>query len=231
MSLLDQPVEGESSAPPPFRAMVHPSPSKASPTSSSPSSSLTRVPSLSLPPIGKLADLSDDDDDDDVIEDDDTTTKLYVEAVPPLPLVRSHWTDSDSVVDPHRPADRKGHVVQKLLLTSHRRPRRRSWKAYYAVLQGANLILYKDPATSTASPAADFWPTLRPHHAFRLTAASFADAAKDYKKRKHVIRVVAQPGTELLLETPSEGDLVAWVDALNKAIKDVRGRLFRLVFD
>jgi hypothetical protein len=135
----------------------------------------------------------------------------------------------------------EGRLVKKDLSLNWARARRRTWRTYHAVLQHPHLFLFKDHGGSggvggggssghgtvrsmlgLAASAAGTDTAAKA--VLTLTAEGFADVARDYKKRRHVLRLMPGPGTEVLLAARSDEDMDAWLTALTRSIDAVRAR-------
>ena len=81
----------------------------------------------------------------------------------------------------------------------------RSWKTYYTVLSGQILCFFKDPNDFKESKAAS--PPILIHHAI-------VERATDYTKKKNVIRLVTQDGSEFLFEAASREKCDVWTEKL-----------------
>jgi len=81
----------------------------------------------------------------------------------------------------------------------------RSWKTYYTVLSGQILCFFKDPNDFKESKAAS--PPILIHHAI-------VEKATDYTKKKNVIRLVTQDGSEFLFEAASKEKCDVWTEKL-----------------
>ena len=101
-----------------------------------------------------------------------------------------------------------------------KRARRRNWTTYWAVLQHPRLFLFKDRGPGPKSTR-----DLAPKEVVLLTANSFVDVASDYKKRRHVFRLLPVPGTELLFEARDDADLDRWLHAVVSCVQPVRMRM------
>ena len=101
-----------------------------------------------------------------------------------------------------------------------KRARRRNWTTYWAVLQHPRLFLFKDRGPGPKSTR-----DLAPKEVVLLTANSFVDVASDYKKRRHVFRLLPVPGTELLFEARDDADLDRWLHAVVSCVQQVRMRM------
>ena len=117
---------------------------------------------------------------------------------------------------PGVPIQLEGRLVKKDLSLNWKRARHRSWNAYWAVLQHPYLLLFKDRGSTIRSTR-----DVAAKHVLELTAASFADVASDYKKRRHVFRLMPVPGTEMLFEARSDDDMDAWLHALEQCVHKV----------
>lgn len=85
----------------------------------------------------------------------------------------------------------------------------RSWKPYYTVLRGAQLLFYKDKKDSTANVLAS--PPIN-------ISLGTCQLAKDYKK-KNAFRLTLPNGAEYLFLSDDEGGVHAWITYINTAIQ------------
>ncbi len=81
----------------------------------------------------------------------------------------------------------------------------RSWKTYYTVLSGQILCFFKDQNDFKDAKAAAA-PILIQH--------AQCEKATDYTKKKNVIRLVTQDGSEFLFHASSKEELDAWIEKL-----------------
>ncbi|CAI8040975.1 Spectrin alpha chain, non-erythrocytic 1 [Geodia barretti] len=87
----------------------------------------------------------------------------------------------------------------------------RSWRQYYTVLTGPLLHFYREKRDFQQNAAAA--PAINVSH-------GVCEIAKDYQKKKNALRLKLPSGAEYLLIARDEADLLAWVDAINKAIQN-----------
>lgn len=81
----------------------------------------------------------------------------------------------------------------------------RSWKTYYTVLSGQLLCFFKDQNDFKESKAAS--PPI-------LIQNALIEDAKDYTKKKHVIRLVTQDSSEYLFDANTSENQKNWIEKL-----------------
>jgi len=89
----------------------------------------------------------------------------------------------------------------------------RHWDKVYTVLHGTELSFYKDQKHAKADPTSRF----RGEQPVNLTGAS-CGAAKDYKKRPHVLQLKLSNGGEFLLQCKDDDEMNLWMTKINANI-------------
>ena len=79
----------------------------------------------------------------------------------------------------------------------------RSWKTYYTVLSGPILCFFKDE--NDFKEAKNASPPILIHNAQ-------IEEAKDYTKKKYVIRLITQDSSEFLFDASSRDNQKNWID-------------------
>eukprot|EP00056_Hartaetosiga_gracilis_P010709 m.159530 g.159530 ORF g.159530 m.159530 type:complete len:1347 (-) comp13371_c0_seq1:60-4100(-) len=103
---------------------------------------------------------------------------------------------------------RAGTVYVKFIREGSRKLKKRTWKEYMAALQGHVLYLYS-PKDVMDGPLGH-----SPSGGRISVKSSLVDIAYDYKKRKHVFRLQTFNGSECLIRTQSEEDMMEWINAI-----------------
>ncbi|CAD5123350.1 DgyrCDS11708 [Dimorphilus gyrociliatus] len=105
------------------------------------------------------------------------------------------------------PADIRGYVERKMeLQIGGKKAAVRNWKLHYTVLCGHLLAFFKDE-TACAETIANIPP-------INIYSAKI-EAARDYTKKKHVLRIKVKDGSEFLLAFDSQNDCLEWNRALS----------------
>merc|ERR1711997_845963 len=81
----------------------------------------------------------------------------------------------------------------------------RSWKTYYTVLSGPILCFFKDE--NNFKEAKNAIPQILIHNAQ-------IEEAKDYTKRKYVIRLITQDSSEFLFDASTSDNQKNWIEKL-----------------
>lgn len=105
--------------------------------------------------------------------------------------------------------EKKGYIVKKNELTSHRRANDRSWKKHYIHLCGTLIKVYK------SEPADIKYAT--PLQEFSMDNANIS-LATNYSKRRNVIRIKFSNGYQCLIQTSNRDECMKWVESLQTAV-------------
>jgi len=110
---------------------------------------------------------------------------------------------------------KKGYIVRKCCYDANGKKTKlgkRSWKMFYVTLRDLVLFCFKDEKSSEQPGA-----FTNPQVALRLHS-SLAHKAVDYRKRKHVFRLVLADRAEFLFRTTNEEELDSWVTMINTVV-------------
>ncbi|XP_046664582.1 LOW QUALITY PROTEIN: spectrin beta chain-like [Homalodisca vitripennis] len=120
------------------------------------------------------------------------------------------------------PAAEESHL-EGLLVRKHewenttKKASNRSWDKLYTVVRGTKLLFYKDAKSAKASPEV----YAKGETPLDLRGGS-CEIAADYTKKKHVFRVKAASGAEILLQAKDDEEMRQWVSMLS-GLSDAQG--------
>uniref|UniRef100_A0A1B6LLG0 PH domain-containing protein n=1 Tax=Graphocephala atropunctata TaxID=36148 RepID=A0A1B6LLG0_9HEMI len=120
------------------------------------------------------------------------------------------------------PAAEESHL-EGLLVRKHewenttKKASNRSWDKLYSVVRGTKLLFYKDAKSAKASPEV----YAKGETPLDLRGGS-CEIAADYTKKKHVFRVKAASGAEILLQAKDDEEMRQWVSMLS-GLSDAQG--------
>eukprot|EP00088_Acartia_fossae_P033688 TRINITY_DN34516_c0_g1_i1.p1 TRINITY_DN34516_c0_g1~~TRINITY_DN34516_c0_g1_i1.p1 ORF type:complete len:689 (+),score=203.23 TRINITY_DN34516_c0_g1_i1:43-2109(+) len=110
---------------------------------------------------------------------------------------------------------KKGYIVRKCCYDANGRKTKlgkRGWRMFYVALRDLVLYCFKDEKSSEQPGAFS-----NPQVALRIHSA-LAHKAADYRKRKHVFRLILADRAEFLFRTANEDELDAWVTMINTVV-------------
>ncbi|XP_073775428.1 rho GTPase-activating protein 12a isoform X9 [Danio rerio] len=101
-------------------------------------------------------------------------------------------------------------------ITEHGKKVRKNWTSYWTVLQGSLLIFNKGQGGGSGWFGRDQKSSVE--YSVDLKGGSVDWASKDKSSKKHVLELKTRQGTELLLQSDSDGLVNDWHKALTEAI-------------
>ncbi|KAI4871314.1 hypothetical protein NFI96_028275 [Prochilodus magdalenae] len=127
----------------------------------------------------------------------------------------SDSSDPSSPKHPHSPISDKCGFLNVTKITEHGKKVRKNWSSSWTVLQGSSLIFGKNPGTASSWFGSH---QSKPEFSIDLKGATVEKASKDKSSKKHVLEVKTRQGTELLIQSDSEGTINEWLQSLAEAI-------------
>ncbi|XP_005171442.1 rho GTPase-activating protein 12a isoform X2 [Danio rerio] len=116
---------------------------------------------------------------------------------------------------PHSPSE-KCATLNMTKITEHGKKVRKNWTSYWTVLQGSLLIFNKGQGGGSGWFGRDQKSSVE--YSVDLKGGSVDWASKDKSSKKHVLELKTRQGTELLLQSDSDGLVNDWHKALTEAI-------------
>lgn len=116
---------------------------------------------------------------------------------------------------PHSPSE-KCATLNMTKITEHGKKVRKNWTSYWTVLQGSLLIFNKGQGGGSGWFGRDQKSSVE--YSVDLKGGSVDWASKDKSSKKHVLELKTRQGTELLLQSDSDGLVSDWHKALTEAI-------------
>ncbi|KAI7888660.1 Rho GTPase activation protein [Mucor mucedo] len=108
----------------------------------------------------------------------------------------------------------KGYVQMKMISEKEDGGKLSSWKVYYAVLSNGFLLLYKEAHAKSKKPS----HTHVPVGSFDLESCKIDPAGKQDTKRKHVFIISTPKKVKLYIQTTSDKEFSAWLDAIMREL-------------
>ncbi|CEP12575.1 hypothetical protein [Parasitella parasitica] len=108
----------------------------------------------------------------------------------------------------------KGYIQMKMISDKEDGGKLSSWKVYYAVLSNGFLLLYKEGHVKSKKPS----PSHVPVGSFDLESCKIEPAGKQDTKRKHVFIISTPKKVKLYIQTTSDKEFSAWLDAIMREL-------------
>ncbi|XP_073775433.1 rho GTPase-activating protein 12a isoform X11 [Danio rerio] len=133
----------------------------------------------------------------------------------PIPISRTQRHSIYSHETNDKPSE-KCATLNMTKITEHGKKVRKNWTSYWTVLQGSLLIFNKGQGGGSGWFGRDQKSSVE--YSVDLKGGSVDWASKDKSSKKHVLELKTRQGTELLLQSDSDGLVNDWHKALTEAI-------------
>ncbi|KAI9486486.1 MAG: hypothetical protein EXX96DRAFT_44094 [Benjaminiella poitrasii] len=108
----------------------------------------------------------------------------------------------------------KGYIQMKMISGKEDGGKLSSWKVYYAVLSNGFLLLYKEGHAKSKKSSRTHVPV----GSFDLESCTIDPAGKQDTKRKHVFIISTPKKVKLYVQTTSDKEFSAWLDAIMREL-------------